>query len=142
MKANRLKKTIKTAKAWAKVHLKEPIINNATGFPIEVSCKGLDHSLIHDLIVDKSGRFVDLLSLVRKFKTILRDADFGNTEFNKHTDNDVKFHKFYYQTKIKECSETLEIVVKEVIEGKKVMIKKWLFYNHRFDIEDIKKPNK
>jgi hypothetical protein len=139
MKNDRLKQSIKTAKAWAKVHLKDPIVNKETGWPIEVSITGIDHTLVYDLRVERSGRYIDLLSLVRKLKPILRDMHTATEVPNKHGENGVIIHKFQYQTEIKGNVENLEIVVKETITDKKLMIKRRMFYNHKFVIEDIKK---
>lgn len=141
MERKRLTDSIKTAKAWAKVHLKEPIINSGTGFLIEVSQAGLEHSLRHDLSADKSGRFIDLLALIRKFKTILRDAQLIETRKDKYEiDETLLVHEFQCEIKIKGKNEIVEIIVKEFTEGKKVTTLKRIFYNHRILANEIKKP--
>ena len=142
MKTDRLKQSIRTAKAWAKVHLKEPIINKETGWPIEVGMIGLEHTLKHDLFVRKSGRYIDLFSLVRKFGAILKNAEFICTESDRYDEfNTVLKHKFKALVEIKGETEELEVVIKEVTDKQnKKMVNKKLFYNHKFLLEEIKKP--
>jgi hypothetical protein len=48
-------------------------------------------------------------------------------------------HKFLIKIDVNNISENLEIVVREIIDKKK-MINRKLFYNHRFIIEEIKNP--
>jgi hypothetical protein len=141
MKTSRLLKSIKTAKEWTKVHLKDPIINKETGFPIEVLPNHIDHTLGHDLFKDKSGRFVDLLSLVRKLKSILKEANLIEKRKDKYNDEtDINVYVFRVSVTIKEVSEELEIIVKEKVDEKKKVINKRWFYNHKFILEEIKKP--
>ena len=137
---DRKKRLVKTAKEYAKVHLKEPIINKATGWPIEIPLSGLEHSLKHDMFSDKSGRIVELLYLVRKFKILLKDATLTESVFDKKNREDIfMIHKFKVQITIKEVNENVEIVVREIIDKKK-MINRKLFYNHRFIVQEIKNP--
>lgn len=120
--------------------MKEPIINKATGWPIEIPLSGLEHSLKHDMFSDKSGRIVDLLYLVRKFKILLKDATLTESVFDKKNREDIfMIHKFKVQITIKEVNENVEIVVREIIDKKK-MINRKLFYNHRFIVQEIKNP--
>ena len=141
MKTDRLKQSIRTAKAWAKVHLKEPIINKETGWPIEVGMNGIEHSLSFDLWNNKSGRFVDLLSLVRKLKTMIRDAILFEKHSDKYEENEaLTVYRFRCSVMIKGEENEVEIIVKEFIENKKLLVKKRLYYNHKFVIDQIKKP--
>jgi hypothetical protein len=122
--------------------LKDPIVNKETGWPIEVGMIGIDHTLKHDLFVRKSGRYIDLFSLVRKLGTILRNAEFIRTETDRYDElNTVLKHKFKATVEIKGESEDLEIVIKEITDKQnKKMLKRKLFYNHKFLLEEIKKP--
>lgn len=141
MERKRLTDSIKTAKAWAKVHLKEPIVNKSTGFPIEVTGNAIDHTMGHDLDVDKSGKFIDLLFLIKHFKTILRDAILVNTKNDKYElDESLLVHEFRYELIYKGKVEMIQILVKEYVTNKTLMLKKRRFYNHRFVIQEIKKP--
>ncbi len=126
-------KEIKEIKAWAKIHLSEPIINKETGFPIEVSQGGIEHTLNRDLFKDKSGRFFDLVSIIKKFKTILKDAKLVESRKDKYDlEDNLTIHEFEYELDYKGKSEKIQIIVKEFVHGKAVIIKKRLFYNHRF----------
>jgi len=141
MKTDRLKQSIRTAKAWAKVHLKEPIINKETGWPIEVGMNGIEHSLSFDLWNNKSGRYTELLSMVRKLKTMIRDATLFEKHSDKYKENEaLTVYRFRCSVTIKGEENEVEIIVKEFIENKKLLVKKRLYYNHKFVIDQIKKP--
>lgn len=140
MKREVINNHIKEAKDWASIHLNKPIKNKETGFPISVTLKGIDHTLKHDLFVDKSGRFMDLLSLIKKFKIILKDAKKHETRADKYGDLRVLIHEFRYSIILKGIEENLQIIVKELITDEKKMIGDKSFYNHRFIVDEIKKP--
>lgn len=135
---DRKKRLVKTAKEYAKVHLKDPIVNKQTGWPIEVSAGNIEHTLGYDF-GKKKGRFTDIYSLVRHLKTILKNCEYKSSEPDKNNSPDIKaIHKFQMDVLIKGETEIIEIVVKEVIMNKRKMIDKFMYYNHKFIIEEIK----
>lgn len=135
MKTKDLSAQIKEIKDWVKVNITEPIINKETGFPIEVSQKGIEHTLNRDLFKDKSGRFLDLRDVIKKFKIILRDAKLVESRKDKYElEDNLTIHEFEFVMEYKGKIEVLQIIVKEFVHGKSIIIKKRLFYNHRFMI--------
>lgn len=142
MERKRLTESIKTAKAWGKVHLKMPIINEATGFSIEITSNGIEHSLKHDLMVDKSGKFIDLLFLIRHFKIIFKKAKFVESRLDKYgLEDKLKIHEFIYEFIYKGKTEKLQIIIKEItFSDKNILKNQFVFYNHRFMTKTIKKP--
>lgn len=138
---DRKKRLVKTAKEYAKVHLKQPIINKVTGWPIEISAANIEHTLGYNY-GKKNGRFADIYSLIRHLKTILKNCDYKSSEPDKHNSPDIKaIHKFTIDVSLKGETETIEIVVKEVIMNKRKMIDKFMYYNHKFIVEEIKNPD-
>lgn len=139
MKKDRLENSIKTAVAYAKVHLANEIKNKETGWYIDVNANGIKHTLGYDLNKNKSGRFIDLLFLVRKLKTIISDATLIETRNDRYGKNsNLIVHEFKYEIEYKGNLETIEIIIHEHINYDKTMRKNnKSFYNHKFVIEKV-----
>lgn len=126
------KRLITALKAYVRRNLKTPVINKATGFPIEVSVNGIEHSMKYELFTEKKGNAIPLAKFVLKFKTVFRDMVYEGAEPDKkQRDGIIAIHVFSY----KSTWGDIEIIVREIVGDRKIMKNKNLFYNHKFKIE-------